>query len=74
MVDVVESRGMASEIVAMSLKIDRVKKLKSLRPSWKVGLLMSVSSGNIRKIEADFLAVNAGFASGSLCAVSARQR
>ena len=64
-VDVVESRDMASEVVAMSLKIDGVKKLKSLRPDWKVGLLMSVSAGNVRKIEADFLAINAGFASSS---------
>lgn len=64
-VDVVESRGMTSEIVAMSLKGGGVKKLRTLRPSWKVGLLMSVSAGDVRKIEADFLAINAGFTSSS---------
>ena len=64
-VNVVESRDMASEIVVMSLKIDGVKKLKALRPNWKVGLLMSVSAGDVRKIEADFLAINASFASSS---------
>jgi glycerophosphoryl diester phosphodiesterase len=64
-VDVVESRDMSSEVMAMSLQMDGVKKLKALRPSWKVGLLMSVSAGDVRKIEADFLAINAGFASSS---------
>ncbi len=65
-IDIVESRDMASEVVAMSLKIDGVRKLKSLRPKWKVGLLMSVAAGNLKKIEADFLAVNAMFASQDL--------
>ena len=64
-VDVVESRDMTSQIVAMSLKIDGVRKLKAIRPDWKVGLLMSVSAGDVRKIKADFLAINAGFASSS---------
>lgn len=62
-VDLVESRDMSEEVVAMSLKMDGVRKLKSLRPAWKVGLLMSVAAGNLRKFDADFLAVNAKFAS-----------
>ena len=65
-VDVVEAHGMASEIVVMSLKMDAVRKIKSLRPNWKAGLLMSVSAGNLRSINVDFLAVNAGFANRSL--------
>jgi glycerophosphoryl diester phosphodiesterase len=36
--------------------------MKSLRPDWKVGLLMSVSAGNLLASGADFLAVNAAFA------------
>jgi glycerophosphoryl diester phosphodiesterase len=60
-VDIVESLNMSSSIVAMSLKIDGVRKLKSLRPNWKVGLLMSVAAGNLQKIDADFLAVNGAF-------------
>ena len=63
--DIVEAHDMASDVVVMSLKIDAVKKMKSLRPDWKVGLLMSVSAGDLKKIEADFLAVNAGFANRS---------
>ncbi len=64
--DIVESRNMASHVVAMSLKLDGVRKMKSIRPDWKVGLLMSVSAGDLTKVEADFLAVNAGFANRRL--------
>jgi glycerophosphoryl diester phosphodiesterase len=46
----------------MSLKIDAVEKMKSLRPEWKVGLLLSVSAGDLGSVPADFLAVNASFA------------
>jgi len=61
--DIVDSHDMASQIVVMSLKADAVTKMKSLRPDWQVGLLMSVSAGNLQNIDADFLAVNASFAS-----------
>ncbi len=64
-VAIVESHGMASEVVFMSLKIDAVKKMKTIRPRWTVGLLMSVAAGNLKKVDADFLAVNANFADRS---------
>ncbi len=64
--DIVEAHGMSSDVVAMSLKMDGVKKMKSIRPDWMVGLLMSVSAGDLKKLEADFLAVNAGFANRRL--------
>lgn len=64
--ELVDSRDMASEIMLMSLKMAGVKKMKSIRPTWKVGLLMSVSAGNLKKVEADFLAVNARFATSSV--------
>ena len=57
----VDARGMASQIALMSLEIDAVRKMKSLRPGWKVGLLMSVSAGRLQSSAADFLAVNAAF-------------
>lgn len=60
-VDIVEAHGMAANIVAMSLQLDAVRKVKALRPDWKVGLLMSVSAGAIRRVDADFFAVNAAF-------------
>jgi glycerophosphoryl diester phosphodiesterase len=63
---IVEARGMAADVMAMSLKMDKVRKMKAMRPDWKVGLLMSVSAGRLERIEADFLAVNAGFVNRSL--------
>lgn len=59
--DIVESRKMASDVLVMSLKMDGVRKMKSIRPDWKVGLLMSASVGDLKKVEADFLAVNVRF-------------
>lgn len=64
-VNIVERHDMAKQVMVMSLKPEGVRKLKAIRPSWKCGVLMSVSIGNIQKFEADFLAVNAKFASRS---------
>ncbi len=61
-IDIVEAHNMADEVVLMSLKLDAVEKVKALRPGWTVGLLLSVSAGDLNKINADFLAINAGFA------------
>ncbi len=60
--DIVEAHGMTSDIVIMSLKLDAVEKMKSIRPDWKVGLLMSVSVGDLKNLDIEFLAVNASFA------------
>jgi glycerophosphoryl diester phosphodiesterase len=46
----------------MSLKLDMVRKMKTLRPGWTAGLLMSVAAGDLQRSGADFLAVNAAFA------------
>ncbi len=69
-VDIVEACGMADQVVIMSLKIDAVKKMKSLRPDWQVGFLMSLAAGNLKQIEADFLAINASFVDRSLVRAS----
>lgn len=61
--EIVEARGMVDSVIIMSLKPEAVKKMKGLRPDWTVGLLLSVSAGSPRRIDADFLAVNANFAS-----------
>jgi glycerophosphoryl diester phosphodiesterase len=60
-IDIVESHGMASEVAVMSLKVEAVRKMKTKRPDWRVGLLMSVSMGDLKNVGADFLAVNAAF-------------
>jgi glycerophosphoryl diester phosphodiesterase len=64
--DIVASREMDSDVIAMSLKMDGVRKMKAIRPEWRVGLLMSVAAGDLKQVEADFLAVNAGFANRRL--------
>ncbi len=73
--EIVESHDMASDIVLMSLKRDGVKKMKALRPSWKVGLLTAVAAGDLTAIDVDFLAVNAGIAShGFVRSAQAKKR
>jgi glycerophosphoryl diester phosphodiesterase len=59
--EIVEAHAMASDVVVMSLKHDALKKMKSLRPNWRTGLLLSVSAGRLQYIDADFLAINANF-------------
>ncbi len=65
-IDLVEEHEMAQRVQFMSLKSDAVTKMKELRPDWKVGQLLSASIGNVRKSPADFLAINAGFATPAL--------
>ncbi|MGI9472151.1 MAG: glycerophosphodiester phosphodiesterase family protein [Rubripirellula sp.] len=60
-IEIVEAQQMSSDVIYMSLKLDAVKKMKRLRPDCRAGLLMSVAAGDLKTIEADFLAVNAGF-------------
>ena len=62
-IDLVESNQMADQVVFMSLKLDAVNKMKSLRPEWRSGLLLSLSLGDLSGMQADFLAINARFAS-----------
>lgn len=64
-VDIVEAENMADQIMIMSLEAGGVAKMKALRPTWKCGLLMSVHVGDLKEIEADFLAVNSKFATRS---------
>ena len=70
---IVEAHDMASNVILMSLKLDAVRKMKTLRPAWKVGLLMSVSAGNLQSSGADFLAVNAAFANRHFISSAHRQ-
>ncbi len=65
-IDLVEASGSVDEVQCMSLKAGVVAHLKKLRPQWRVGLLLSLAVGDLRKIEADFLAVNARFATSQM--------
>jgi glycerophosphoryl diester phosphodiesterase len=57
-IELVEAHGMASEVVIMSLKYEGIRKVKSLRPQWRVGLLAARTVGDLTKADVDFLAVN----------------
>jgi glycerophosphoryl diester phosphodiesterase len=61
--EIVEAKEMTPNVVVISLKPEGLKRMRALRPSWKVGLLQSVAVGNIGKLDVDFFAVNATFAS-----------
>ena len=65
-VDVVEEMDMASDVSVMSLKYDGVRKMQSLRPDWRYGVLAATAIGDLAALEADFLAVNTGQASSRL--------
>lgn len=65
-VEIVEEADMVDQTKFMSLKREGVAKLKALRPEWRVGQLLSVTAGSSRRLEGDFLAVNASFASRAL--------
>ena len=62
-VQVVEAAGMVNECEFMSLDHDMVRKMKELRPSWRVGILVAKAMGDLTEWNADFLAVEARMAS-----------
>jgi glycerophosphoryl diester phosphodiesterase len=57
-IELVEAHGMASDVVIMSLEYEGIRKVKSLRPQWRVGLLAAATVGDVTKADVDFLAVN----------------
>ena len=62
-VRLVETAGMQDQIVVMSLNYPGIQKMKSIRPGWKLGLIASVAIGDITRLDAEFFAINAKFAS-----------
>ncbi len=61
-VEIVEAAGVANETIFMSLDHDMVRRLKQLRPSWTVGVLVAKAIGDLTSLGADFLAVEASLA------------
>jgi glycerophosphoryl diester phosphodiesterase len=59
---IVEEAGMEKDCVFMSLDQEAVRKMKALRPSWRVGLLVAKALGDLTELKADFLAVEARMA------------
>ena len=62
---IVEEAGMVDDCVFMSLDLDMVRRMKALRPSWRVGLLVAKAIGDLTELNADFLAVEARMATRS---------
>jgi glycerophosphoryl diester phosphodiesterase len=62
-VQIVEAAGMADQCEFMSLDHEMMHKLKALRPSWRVGILVAKAIGDLTELNADFLAVEARMAS-----------
>jgi len=62
---IVEEAGMESDCIFMSLDREMVRKMKALRPSWRVGLLVAKAMGDLTELKADFLAVEARMATRS---------
>jgi len=61
-IDIVEELQMVEDTAIMSLKYDSIQKVKKLRPDWTVGLLSAQVLGDMRGLDADFLAVNMAMA------------
>ncbi len=59
---IVEEAGMQNDCIFMSLDLDMVRRMKALRPSWRVGLLVAKAIGDLTELKADFLAVEARMA------------
>lgn len=61
--EIVERASMQDDIKLMSLHLEGARRMKALRPDWEVGLLSSVAVGDITRLDLDFFAVNARYAS-----------
>ncbi len=61
-IELVEGRDMASDVVIMSLKLEGVERVQALRPDWTVGLLSAVVLGDLTRVDVDFLAVSSKLA------------
>ena len=59
---IVEEAGMVNDCEFMSLDRQMVQRMKALRPSWRVGLLVAKAMGDLTELKADFLAVEARMA------------
>jgi len=58
-VEIVEAAGMQDDCVFMSLDHAMMDRLKTLRPNWRVGILVAKAVGDLTDLKADFLAVEA---------------
>lgn len=56
-VEIVEASGMVDKTAIMSLRYPAIKKLRDMKPDWRLGLLSATAIGDLTRLDADFLAV-----------------
>ena len=56
-IELVETRRMADQVLLMSFAHERIAEAKALRPDWTMGLLVAVALGDVLRLDADFYAV-----------------
>jgi glycerophosphoryl diester phosphodiesterase len=61
-VEIVEAAGMGNDCIFMSLDHNMVRKMKTLRPKWRVGVLAAKAIGDLTAVDADFVAVESRMA------------
>lgn len=61
-IDLVEKLQMQDQIQIMSLKPESIKKVRTIRPDWPVGILTAVAISDLTRVDADFLAVSSRIA------------
>ena len=59
---VVEQAGMQGDCIFMSLDHDLVRRMTAVRPGWRTGVLTAKALGDLTRLDADFLAVEAKIA------------
>jgi len=64
-VDLIEAANMREQTMIMSLEYAGIKKIRELRPGWRVGLLSAQAIGDLTRLDADFLAVSTRLANSS---------
>jgi glycerophosphoryl diester phosphodiesterase len=72
-IELVETAGMADQVMIMSLNHDGVRTIRRLRPEWKIGLLSTVALGDVTRLDVDFLGLNARTTTGPLLRSAARR-
>jgi glycerophosphoryl diester phosphodiesterase len=55
--EIVTAHGMDDQVMSMSFDADAVRRMKSLRPDWRVGWLTKEPVAEVSRIDADFLGI-----------------